>query len=645
MKKVNFEALFLGPQGENHGFFKELLSFMVDEHIHWRRNFHPYDKPSVTLWDQQLPDFKETIQEIQNKLLELSAKLKTSSMPWHSPRYLGHMTSDIMIPAVLGYITTMLYNPNNVAWEASPATTKLEIEVGQDFAKLMGYDPELSWGHITSGGHVANYEALWVARNLKSVPIALKNMGSKLIKTSDSWKLLNFSTTQVLDVLDKEIESIKRGTKNPKVQEKRELAFWKKLWGESARGKGLREFNMGKVIVPRTKHYSFNKVADVLGLGQNNFIFIKVKNNYTMDIDDLKNNINNLISNKVPILAVVAVVGTTEEGAVDEIDKIVELREHYQKKKAVSFYIHVDAAYGGYARTIFLDGSNKFSDHDSLKKRLNKNGIIDYDIKWPSDRVYRAYQVLSDVDSVTIDPHKMGYVPYQSGGVVFKDKRVRDVISHFAPYVFKQEEWRNAPNLLGSFILEGSKAGAAAASVWMAHQCVPLNVNGYGKLIGESVEGAFLLYNALLKRKTFEVSKGKKKIKVKVAPLTEPDLNIVVYAFNPEGNTSLKKMNKFNERMKKEHFSYPKDTIRPILEKDFIISDTELSAEEYGDVPKEFVLRLGIPESEWKKVGKVFVLRSCVMTPYLTLDYTKEDYVGKFINTLKEKLSVLVGGL
>ena len=46
MDEVNFEALFLGPQAENHDFFKRLLNFLVDEHIHWRRNFHPYDLPS-----------------------------------------------------------------------------------------------------------------------------------------------------------------------------------------------------------------------------------------------------------------------------------------------------------------------------------------------------------------------------------------------------------------------------------------------------------------------------------------------------------------------------------------------------------------------------------------------------------------------
>ena len=45
---VNVEALFLGPKSENRKFFKDTLEFMVDEHIFWRRDFHPEDKPVVS---------------------------------------------------------------------------------------------------------------------------------------------------------------------------------------------------------------------------------------------------------------------------------------------------------------------------------------------------------------------------------------------------------------------------------------------------------------------------------------------------------------------------------------------------------------------------------------------------------------------
>ena len=78
--------------------------------------------------------------------------------------------------------------------------------------------------------------------------------------------------------------------------------------------------------------------------------------------------------------------------------------------------------------------------------------------------MYDAYKAIELAESVTIDPHKMGYIPYSAGGIVIQDIRMRDVISYFATYVF--EKGADIPALLGAYILEGSKAGATVASVW-----------------------------------------------------------------------------------------------------------------------------------------------------------------------------------
>ena len=50
----------------------------------------------------------------------------------------------------------MLWNSNNVALESSVATSKMESEVGEDFAKLFDYKD--GWGHITHDGSMANLE-------------------------------------------------------------------------------------------------------------------------------------------------------------------------------------------------------------------------------------------------------------------------------------------------------------------------------------------------------------------------------------------------------------------------------------------------------------------------------------------------------
>lgn len=182
----------------------------------------------------------------------------------------------------------------------------------------------------------------------------------------------------------------------------------------------------------------------------------------------------------------VAVVGTTEEGQVDSVDKIVQLRERL-KDEGIYFYLHVDAAYGGYARSLFLNEAGEFVPYASLAEFFEEHHVFHHCVTIDKE-VYEGFRAISEADSVTIDPHKMGYVPYAAGGIVIKHKNMRNIISYFAPYVFEKSV--KAPDMLGAYILEGSKAGATAAAVWTAHRVLPLNVTGYGQLIGASIEAA-----------------------------------------------------------------------------------------------------------------------------------------------------------
>src|SRR5690348_14410135 len=110
----------------------------------------------------------------------------------------------------------MLHNPNNVSLEASPITTRYEMEVARNLARLMGYSGE-TWGHITSGGTIANFEALWIARNLKFFPIAVRDAARALaldqlpvtlptghtinpVLPDDNWPPLNIDAHEALNL-------------------------------------------------------------------------------------------------------------------------------------------------------------------------------------------------------------------------------------------------------------------------------------------------------------------------------------------------------------------------------------------------------------------------------------------------------------
>lgn len=120
--------------------------------------------------------FQEVRTNLSLATQKVAQLLGEHSAPFWSPRYEAHMCTDLTMSSLLGYFMTMLYNPNNVALEASPMTTLVELRVGQQLCNLFGYKIEVrnpppdappqpspvGWGHITCDGTVANLESIWV---------------------------------------------------------------------------------------------------------------------------------------------------------------------------------------------------------------------------------------------------------------------------------------------------------------------------------------------------------------------------------------------------------------------------------------------------------------------------------------------------
>ena len=610
--EIDLKALFLGHKGENVDLFKEVLLKMVDEHVGWRQNYQTQDMPVITPFDKSKQSFQDTSNHMRSVFNELSCKLRSQSMPWHTAgRFWGHMNSETLMPAIIAYSAAMLWNGNNVAYESSPGTSQMEEEVGHQLCKMMSYKAGESWGHICADGSIANFEGLWYARNMKSLPLAIKEVAPEYVQGKSEWELLNMSTEEVLDIMDKLPEKMDE------------------IKAKSARG-GYHLTKLGKWLIPQTKHYSWLKAGDILGVGLDAVEAVDVDSNYHMDIEKLEARIRELAAQNIPVLGVVGVVGSTEEGQIDHIHKIVALREKL-KKEGIYFYIHVDAAYGGYARSIFLDENDQFIDYDKIDEVFARNHVFtDMKLKdqWLTEDVYNAFKAMSQVESITIDPHKMGYIPYAAGAIVIRDIRMRDAISYFATYVF--EKGADIPALLGAYIMEGSKAGATAAAVWTAHKVLPLNVTGYGKLMGASIEGAFRFYN-FLKDKKFNVN-GKT---ITAYPLTKPDFNMVDYVFNEEGNTDLEVMNKLNH----DFFDYSSYVKGDLYGNKFFTSHTDFAIPDYGNSPLEYVQSLGFTKAEWDRVEKVTILRACALSPYAHDPEVFEYYAAELEQAILENLT------
>lgn len=138
------------------------------------------------------------VESLRDNLNRLTSLLNDHPVPFYSPRYAAHMTFDSSLPSIAGWITGLLLNPNNISFEAGPLTTLLELEVGNELCKMIGFKhddkvPEeredddaergedvMSWGHLTADGTVANIEAIWVGE------FTLSSTSSKRLRTVSS---------------------------------------------------------------------------------------------------------------------------------------------------------------------------------------------------------------------------------------------------------------------------------------------------------------------------------------------------------------------------------------------------------------------------------------------------------------------------
>jgi anti-sigma regulatory factor (Ser/Thr protein kinase) len=352
-----------------------------------------------------------------------------------------------------------------------------------------------------------------------------------------------------------------------------------------------------------------------------------------MDIQRLKNELESALDEQTPVLAVVGVVGATQEGAVDPINKLVSLRETFTKQ-GLSFSIHCDAAYGGYFSACFRSADGGFRKIRDLQQEYES---------WPNESVFNSFAALKDVDSVTIDPHKLGFVPYPAGAVVFRDGRVKELVAQEAAYVLGSRMTSQLDQIhIGKYILEGSKPGAAAAATFLTHRVVPLNESGYGIVLGQMLR----ITKSFSER--IQVFAESLKDDFILNLLVAPDLNIIVYAFNPSDNNRLDLMNRFNQALCRE---LSIDPSRPVQTRQFIVSHTELSHDHYTpEILKIFLNRMGINEdflvtsevlSDHQEAGKqgfddrVAVFRTTLMNPF-TLEPAQDgkDYIDLFLESL-----------
>lgn len=520
---------FLGPKGENRKVISDLAGLALDAHLNFRRDVYPQDPPFITPALQAAPDYKHSIETIRRDFEGVLKALQESGA-FFSMRSQGHMLWDVTIPGLAGYLAAMFYNQNNVAAEASPVTTMMEIAVGDDLCRMLGYwapqetpgktsaeSRPRAWGHITCDGSVANAEGLWMARNLKFFPSALLAAArtvaeaapilglevplldgqTKILANCSAWELLNLPIDVVVD-LPTRVEA-QTGISQS------ESSSYIAPYTVSALGMGgaCQEYIFGAglkalpvLTTPATKHYSWPKAAALLGFGTNQLWNVHVDLDARQEVDraarlhgnpnTLRAHLKKALDTRTPVVTVVAVIGSTEESAVDPLHEILQLRDEF-RGRGLEFTIHADAAWGGYFASMLRD------EHDEGSPQAQASAPAPIPETPMSDHLVRQYQALGAADSITVDPHKAGYIPYPAGGLCYRDSNMRNLVSLKSPVVFHGGE----DPTVGVYGVEGSKPGAAAAAVYMSHKAIRPTRRGYGKLLEQCIFSSKKLYARL----------------------------------------------------------------------------------------------------------------------------------------------------
>ncbi len=199
-----------------------------------------------------------------------------------------------------------------------------------------------------------------------------------------------------------------------------------------------KETGKRKVILPKSAHFSFLKACDLLDMEP---VYVSMDDNYLTDLGELEDMIDDTIA------VVVGIAGTTELGLIEPIRNMAGI--------VGDIHFHVDAAFGGLVIPFLKDLGHELPEFD-----------------------FR----IEGVDSITIDPHKMGLSTVPLG--LFYSRR-QFPVSVKSPYLSGDRQRT----------LRGTRASASVPAFWATIN--HLGKEGYRKMIARCMENTTYLVDSM----------------------------------------------------------------------------------------------------------------------------------------------------
>ncbi|EOX4929723.1 pyridoxal phosphate-dependent class III aminotransferase [Vibrio alginolyticus] len=259
-----------------------------------------------------------------------------------------------------------------------------------------------------------------------------------------------------------------------------------KLSAHSIQKLGLPEYaDKLRIVCSKKSHFTVQKSASWMGLGEKAVMTVDANADGTMDVTKLDEVLNQAKAEGLIPFAIVGTAGTTDHGAIDDLDFIADMAAKHD------MWMHVDGAYGG---ALILS---------SQKTRLKG--------------CERAH-------SISVDFHKLFYQTISCGALLVNDKSNFKFLLHHADYLNREHD--ELPNLVDKSIATTKRFDAL--KVFMTMQSVGPKALGdmYDHLLEQTLEVADMIRD----NKHFEL-------------LAEPSLSTVLFRATHE-SADLDELNK-----------------------------------------------------------------------------------------------------
>ncbi|WP_207513985.1 pyridoxal phosphate-dependent decarboxylase family protein [Longitalea luteola] len=319
-------------------------------------------KPAALLAEFDNIRFDDPLPDYKSLFEEVNALYIKHATAFHLPQYIAHLNCPVVIPALAAEVIISAINSSQDTYDQSAGGTFMERRLIDWTGQQIGYDSQCD-GVFTGGGSQSNMMGLLLARD-----------------------------HYALTYLDHNI----------------------KLQGHPANA------NRFRIFVSEKAHFSNQKNASLMGLGEQAIVKVATDDRFRMDATLLEQAIHHEIENGNIPIAIVATAGTTDFGNIDPLQDITRIAGQF------NLWVHVDAAYGC---GLLL----------SEKYRYLLNGI-------------------ELADSITIDYHKSFFQPISSSAFLVKNKLHLNIIRHHADYLNpKEQDYDELPAQINKSITQSTR--------------------------------------------------------------------------------------------------------------------------------------------------------------------------------------------